>query len=200
MARPTFDYDASLAFARRLWQGSEVSERTAASRSTARDNALATWRGPLGNRFRANAARNDALLLNTTIQLKEEAVQWGESWARAVNDMNDELYNEAIEAQERYIAMRRAEELREIAYYDRMWAANVDPDEPQVYSNPARDSARWIYVDPSAAAVYVQRPETFGPVGPPAFRSAGGFLAQYYRAGDYLAISYIASIPGPPPH
>ena len=199
MARPVFDYDASLAFARRLWQGSEVAQQSAASRSGARDNALATWRGPLGNRFRAHARRNDALVDHATIQLKDDAVAWGASWARAVNDMNDELYNEAIEAQERYIAMRRAEEMREIAYYDRMWAANVDPDDPQPYWNPARANARWIRVDPSAAAAYVQRPDSFGPVGPPTFRSPGGFLAQYYRAGDDLSISYIASIPGPPP-
>lgn len=200
MARPTFDYHGSLACARSLWAFSNNARSTGAVRGAARDTALAAWLGPYGDNFRGRARAEDGQLISVSSQLQDDASAWGTAWGRAVNDMNDAVYAEAIEAQQTYIAREKAAEAREIAHVQHFLDMNYDPEiDGAPPTNYAAANAKWTHVSPGDAPAYVEKPRFFGPSGPPGFPTPGGFLAQYFRSGDELSISYISSIPGSPP-
>lgn len=92
-----FDFEGSLRFARRLWAVADDLVAAAERRSGSRTAALRPWVGPHADRFTARAADEDTGVDNVAAALRVEAVAWGVSWARAVDDQNRITWARAVE-------------------------------------------------------------------------------------------------------
>lgn len=93
-----FDYDGSLALARRLWDTADRFIGAAQERDVARAEAVQRWEGPYAEVFASVRVtdENDSCC-NVMAALQEEAVNWAYAWATAVDDQNRIEWAEAVE-------------------------------------------------------------------------------------------------------
>lgn len=117
----TFDFVGSLLLAANLVAIADSVEADASSRQGPRDTALASssFKGPYADAHRGFADEEDALL-DLTEPCRSAAEAWATAWTRAVNDHNDEIYEDERAQMERRNEARR-----------RAWAINNgrrDPD------------------------------------------------------------------------
>lgn len=87
-----FDYDGSIAMARRLWQLAERLQTLSSERLSWAEEALVHWQGPKADEFadRINTEIGD--LDRGEQEVRSGAVLWAEAWARAINVQNRRLW------------------------------------------------------------------------------------------------------------
>jgi len=186
-ARPVFDFHGSLELARSMWSFAERLAATSGERRTARDTSLAEWLGVYGDQYREAATNEDTSESNILTNLGTEATMVSFGWLSAVQLMNGVLYAEAIEDQERHLERRKAEAERE---RERRQNAVME------FFSDVGDLGSQFFSGSESPFDYVPRPRDFEAPAAPGFVAPGGFLASYYRSGDYMYINYVSYVPG----
>ncbi len=83
-----FDFDGSLALARRLWQLADLTDSTARARETAAGTAAKDWRGELVGQFDRRSTAELSALRQSADQLRAGARGWGRAWKEAMDENN----------------------------------------------------------------------------------------------------------------
>lgn len=87
-APSSFDFARALVLARRLTTLAERWESASIERRQALDRALATWRGPTGERIAARVEVESAAAVAVCEALRAEARWWAAAWASALDEHN----------------------------------------------------------------------------------------------------------------
>lgn len=88
-----FDYEGSLALARKLWALADELEQVRTQRIRWADHALESWKGKFAIRFRNRVLGRDSTELTKMVDsLRQGARQWGVAFAKAVDEQNLVLY------------------------------------------------------------------------------------------------------------
>lgn len=171
MVPPIFDYDGSLEFAAAIYGYAGELDSSSRSRAWQRDASLDAWQGTYGDDHRLRAEIEDAVVANTIEAMERCGRDWAEAWRRAVDDMNEFAYGEAVREQAAYDNERAQHWLQ--SYYQ--WLA---------------DDTGTYYLPPQPAPGVVHKPvAAWAPVAP-AFAASGSWFAHYERVGDDMVANY----------
>ncbi|HWL38320.1 MAG TPA: hypothetical protein VNQ77_19185 [Frankiaceae bacterium] len=86
--RVRFDFEGSLALARRLWALADELESARTRRAADADAARHEWRGRYADEFNRRMADEATGFVNVVHGLREEARGWAASWKRAMDEQN----------------------------------------------------------------------------------------------------------------
>lgn len=93
-----FDFEGSLALARRLWSTAEQFSGAAGERAGARENAIRLWEGPYAEVFASiRRVDEDNSFVNVMAALQEEALYWAVAWKTAIDGQNRIEWARAVE-------------------------------------------------------------------------------------------------------
>ena len=87
-----FDFDGSLALARRLWRFAEELDDLGTSRRDHAEHALATFTGVYGREFAQRISAEVQDLDVAAGELRTGAGAWAQAWANAINEQNRRLF------------------------------------------------------------------------------------------------------------
>lgn len=87
-----FDYDGSLALARRLWSYADELDRLRAGRHASATSALHDWLGRYGTEFAERTTTDLDDLARVAGDLRGAATGWGAAWAAAINEQNRRIH------------------------------------------------------------------------------------------------------------
>lgn len=91
-----FDYDGSLALARRLWQFADRLDTLSGVRHRWAAEALVEWEGRFGTEFAGRVDTEFSDGGRISADLRGAAVGWAQAWANALNQQNRRLYARAV--------------------------------------------------------------------------------------------------------
>lgn len=91
-----FDYEGSLALARRLWDLADRLDTLGVARNRWGIEALVEWEGRLGDQFADRIDSETSGCARLSADLREAANQWAQAWADALNQQNRRLYARAV--------------------------------------------------------------------------------------------------------
>jgi hypothetical protein len=86
--RVQFDFEGSLALARRLWALADDLEAAERHRESDFDVAMASWRGEHAQRFRGRRETERLSKRNVVAGLRDDAQGWARAWASALDQQN----------------------------------------------------------------------------------------------------------------
>lgn len=86
--RVPFDFDASLALARRLWLLADEVDHVRATRDTTADNARTRWQGAKRDDFDRRTTDEEASAIRAAGALRDEATGWANAWRDALDEQN----------------------------------------------------------------------------------------------------------------
>lgn len=92
-----FDYDGSLALARRLWSLADELHGVNGKRLGAAEVALWSWQGTYAQQFATRVNEEQASGQRVAFALREEARGWATSWAQAINQQNKRLRGSEVD-------------------------------------------------------------------------------------------------------
>jgi hypothetical protein len=87
-----FDFDGSLALARRLWRYADELQQLGIDRRDHAGHALTTFTGVYGREFAQRVADEARDLDRAAVELRAVASAWADAWARAINEQNRRLF------------------------------------------------------------------------------------------------------------
>lgn len=186
--RPIFDFELSLDLAKALNKFAATLETECGLRQTVRDENLAEWKGKFGDNHRERATAEDEDTGKLVDEMREAADEWRTKWRESADEMNNVLWNEAIEVQQAYVAEQKAIAESKKSIWDRavdLGTAVVAPGyEVYKWLNGGSDSAHLDVPSPKDAML----PTT-------GFIAASNTFASYHREGDVLVIRYVEKPP-----
>jgi len=86
--RVQFDWDGSLALARKLWSLADDLQDEDTGRETQFDTAKAKWLGTYGEQFAERRSTERSSRTNVISGLRDDARAWAEAWAQAMDQQN----------------------------------------------------------------------------------------------------------------
>jgi hypothetical protein len=96
-----FDFDGSLAVARRMWRFADELDALGAARRDEGEHALTTFTGVYGRQFADRVSSEVHDLGLAAHELRTAAGAWAQAWAHAINEQNRRLFARACERIER---------------------------------------------------------------------------------------------------
>lgn len=115
-----FDFDGSLALARRLWVLADELEAEDRGREVEFDAAVGRWRGAHGNEFRNRREIERTSRGHVAAGLRDDAHAWARAWAAALDQQNKN---------NRAAAVERAREERNLL--EKGWDATFGKDDSE---------------------------------------------------------------------
>lgn len=100
-ANVRFDFDGSLALARRLWRFADELDSVRTARHVAAQQALSTFTGRYGREFEQRLADEVHDLAVAAGELRGAAGAWAQAWSSAINEQNRRLFARECDRVER---------------------------------------------------------------------------------------------------
>jgi hypothetical protein len=92
-----FDWEGSLALARRLWAFADQLDELRTSRRAAAESALAAWHGEFADTFAAAVGQEVADLALGAARLRDGAHDWAAAWTAAIDQQNRVVFARACD-------------------------------------------------------------------------------------------------------